>query len=132
MQQHRIVSQDQWLAARKALLAKEKELTRMRDRVSEQRRALPWVKVDKRYAFEAPQGQRALADLFDGRSQLIVYHFMLAPGKGVGCDGCSFFADHVDGARQHFEHHDVKFVAISRAPLAEIDAYKQRMGWLFG
>ena len=131
MPSHTVVPRQDWLAARKALLADEKEFTRLRDRIGEQRRALPWVKVDKRYVFDTPQGPKDLADLFGGRSQLIVYHFMLAPGAGEGCTGCSFFADHVDSARQHFEHHDVTFVAVSRAPVPEIEAYEKRMGWRF-
>lgn len=130
-EQPRIVSRDEWMAARKILLAQEKALTAQRDAVSAARRALPWVAVDKDYVFDSPDGRKRLADLFAGRSQLIVYHFMLAPGAGAGCDGCSFLADHVDGARQHFEHHDVKFVAVSRAPVPEIEAYKRRMGWTF-
>lgn len=131
MQNNRIVSRDEWLAARKQHLSKEKELTRLRDRLSAERRALPWVKVEKTYLFEAPDGRKTLADLFDGRSQLIVQHFMLGPGWQEGCVGCSFQADHVDAARMHFEHHDVAFVAISRAPLPEIEAFKRRMGWRF-
>jgi predicted dithiol-disulfide oxidoreductase (DUF899 family) len=128
---HRVVSRDEWIAARKALLGKEKELTHLRDSINAERRALPWVKVEKRYVFDTPQGKKTLAELFDGRSQLIVQHFMLGPGWKAGCPGCSFLADHVDGARRHFEHHDVKFVAVSRAPLAEIEAYRRRMGWGF-
>ena len=129
--QHTIVSQDQWLAARKALLAKEKEFTKQRDELSEQRRALPWVKIDKPYVFEGPAGKQPLADLFDGRSQLIVYHFMLGPGWKDGCPSCSFLADHFDGANIHLAQRDVTFVAVSRAPLAEIRAYQKRMGWRF-
>ncbi len=131
MQPHKIVSQNEWLSARKALLAKEKELTRLRDRISEERRALPWVKVEKQYVFETPQGKKTLSDLFEGRSQLIIKHFMLAPGQMEGCVGCSFEVDHVDGALVHLEHHDVTYVAVARAPLAEIEAYKKRMGWRF-
>lgn len=129
--QHKIVSRDEWIAVRKEFLKKEKDFTRARDALSAERRALPWVKVEKAYVFDTPKGKRSLAELFDGRSQLIVYHFMLAPGDAAGCSGCSFLCDHVDGARQHFERHDVKFVAVSRAPLAEIEAYKTRMGWRF-
>lgn len=128
---HRVVSRDDWLAARKALLAKEKELTRLRDRLNAERRALPWVKIHKPYVFEGPDGRETLADLFQGRSQLIVQHFMLGPGWTEGCVGCSFSADHVDCARMHFEHHDVSFAAVSRAPLPEIEAFKRRMGWRF-
>jgi predicted dithiol-disulfide oxidoreductase (DUF899 family) len=131
MQPHKIVSQNEWLSARKALLAKEKELTRLRDRISEERRALPWVKVEKEYVFDTPQGKKTLSDLFEGRSQLIIKHFMLAPGQMEGCVGCSFEVDHIEGALVHLEHHDVTYVAVARAPLAEIEAYKKRMGWRF-
>jgi predicted dithiol-disulfide oxidoreductase (DUF899 family) len=126
-----IVTRDEWLVARKALLAKEKELTGLRDQLSAERRTLPWVKVEKNYVFDGPKGKETLADLFDGRSQLIVNHFMLGPGWKEGCVGCSFGADHIDGALVHLEHHDVTYVAISRAPLPEIEAYKKRMGWRF-
>lgn len=131
MEPHRIVSRDEWLAERKALLADEKALTRAQDALNAQRRALPWVKVDKAYVFDGPNGQETLADLFAGRSQLIVNHFMFAPGWKEGCVGCSFGADHVDGALVHLEHHDVSFASVSRAPFADIDAYKKRMGWRF-
>ena len=131
MQPHKIVSQEQWLSARKALLAKEKELTRARDELARQRRELPWVKVDKRYVFEGPRGKETLADLFDGRSQLIIDHFMLGPGWEEGCVGCSFGADHIEGGLVHLEHHDVTVVVVSRAPLSEIEAFKRRMGWRF-
>jgi predicted dithiol-disulfide oxidoreductase (DUF899 family) len=124
-----IVSREQWLAARKALLTSEKELTRLHDAVRAERRRLPWVKIDKPYAFATPEGPRALADLFDGRGQLVVYHFMLAPDHV--CDGCAFVSDHVDAARMHFEHADLSFVAVSRAPLAQIARVKKRMGWSF-
>ena len=131
MQPHKVVSPEEWLAARKALLAKEKEFTHARDRLSAERRALPWVKVEKRYAFDGPDGKQTLADLFDGRSQLIVYHFMLGPGWVEGCKSCSFLADHIDGATVHLAHRDVTLVVVSRAPLAEIEAFKRRMGWRF-
>jgi predicted dithiol-disulfide oxidoreductase (DUF899 family) len=127
--QHRIVSQDEWLAARKQLLVKEKELTRLRDRLAAERRALPWVKVEKLYVFDGPNGKETLADLFGGHSQLIIKHFMLGPGWKEGCVGCSFELDHVDGILIHLAHRDVSYVAVSRAPLTEIDAFKQRMGW---
>ena len=127
----RIVSQDEWLAARKALLAEEKELTRQRDRLSAKRRELPWVRVEKDYAFEGPAGRETLADLFGDRSQLLVYHFMFAPGWGEGCKSCSYLADHFDGALPHLRQRDVSFVVISRAPLAELMPFKQRMGWRF-
>lgn len=129
--QHRIASRDQWLQERTALLAKEKELTRLRDRLSAERRELPWVKVEKTYVFDTPTGKAALADLFDGRSQLIIKHFMLAPGQMDGCVGCSFESDHVEGALVHLQNHDVSYVAVARAPLDEIEAFKTRMGWSF-
>jgi len=127
----RIVSQEEWLSARLELLAREKELTRQRDAVDAARRALPWVRVEKQYVFEGPQGSVTLSDLFDGRSQLIVQHFMFGPGWKEGCAGCSFKSDHIDGALPHLEHHDVSFVSVSRAPFAEIEAFRQRMGWRF-
>lgn len=127
----KIVSQAEWLAARKDLLIKEKLLTRQRDGIDRQRRALPWVKVEKNYIFDSPSGPQSLTDLFEHRSQLIVSHFMLGPGWGEGCVGCSFRSDHVDGTLTHLEHHDVSLVTISRAPLAEIEAFKRRMGWHF-
>jgi predicted dithiol-disulfide oxidoreductase (DUF899 family) len=129
--QHAIVSQDEWLAARKALLAKEKEFTRARDRLSEARRTLPWVKVAKNYVFDGPHGRESLSDLFGGKSQLIVYHFMLGPGWVQGCPSCSFLADHFDGVVVHLAQRDVSLVVVSRAPFAEIEAYKKRMGWKF-
>ena len=131
MQPHRIVSSEEWLTARRALLVKEKEATRLRDKVNAERLALPWVKVDKEYVFDTPAGKKSLGDLFAGRSQLIVYHFMLGPGWSAGCPGCSFLVDHVDGALSHLEHHDVTWTAVSRALLSEIEAYKKRMGWHF-
>ena len=129
--QHTVVSRPEWLAARKALLAKEKEATHQRDQLNSEREALPWVKVTKEYVFDTPTGKKTLTGLFDGRSQLIVYHFMLGPGWAAGCPGCSFLSDHLDGALPHLEHHDVTLTAVSRAPLAEIEAYKKRMGWKF-
>jgi predicted dithiol-disulfide oxidoreductase (DUF899 family) len=129
--EHRVVSQAEWLAARKAHLAKEKELTRLRDRLSAERRELPWVKVEKDYVFETTEGKQSLADLFEGRSQLVVYHFMFGPGWKEGCVGCSFLADHLDGTLAHLENHDVTMVVVSRTPLAEIEAFKKRMGWRF-
>jgi predicted dithiol-disulfide oxidoreductase (DUF899 family) len=131
MHHNPIVSRDEWLITRKAHLAREKELTRLRDELSRQRRELPWVKVDKPYVFDGPDGKETLADLFDGRSQLIVNHFMLGPGWKEGCVGCSFGADHIEGALVHLEHHDVTVVVVSRAPLPEIEAFKKRMGWRF-
>jgi predicted dithiol-disulfide oxidoreductase (DUF899 family) len=128
---HKVVSREEWIAARKEFLKKEKEFTDLKDQLAADRRALPWVKVEKDYKFQGPNGELTLSDLFDGRSQLFLYHFMLGPGWDAGCPGCSFFADHVDGARRHFEHHDVKFVAVSRGTLPEIEKYKKRMGWTF-
>jgi predicted dithiol-disulfide oxidoreductase (DUF899 family) len=131
MAQHQVVSREEWLDARKALLVKEKQATRLRDAINAERLALPWVKIEKSYLFHTPSGEKSLAGLFAGRSQLVVYHFMLAPGWNAGCPGCSFLADHLDGALPHLEHHDVTLTAVSRAPLAEIEAYKRRMGWRF-
>jgi predicted dithiol-disulfide oxidoreductase (DUF899 family) len=131
MEPHKIVSHDEWTKARKALLAKEKEFTRARDRLSAERRALPWVKLDKAYMFETPAGTKKLSDLFDGRSQLVVYHFMLGPGWEEGCPSCSYLADHFDGANIHLAQRDVTFIAVSRAPLAEIEKFRGRMGWRF-
>ncbi|EPC03076.1 hypothetical protein L861_22465 [Litchfieldella anticariensis FP35 = DSM 16096] len=125
----RIVSRDEWLAARKELLTREKELTRLRDDLNAKRRALPWVKVEKEYVFETLEGRKTLAELFDGRSQLIVHHFMFGPGWEAGCIGCSFTADHIESTRVHLEHHDVSLVRVSRAPLDEIEAYRKRMSW---
>lgn len=129
--EHPVVSRSEWIAARKALLEKEKEQTRLRDRLAEERRALPWVRVDKTYMFDTPKGRRSLADLFEGRSQLLIKHFMLAPGQLEGCVGCSFECDHIDAALWHLDHTDVKFVCVARAPLAEIEAFRKRMGWRF-
>jgi predicted dithiol-disulfide oxidoreductase (DUF899 family) len=129
--QHKIVSQDEWLKARKALLAKEKEFSKVRDGLSAARRELPWVKVEKAYMFDGPAGKETLADLFGGKSQLLIYHFMLGPGWVQGCPSCSFLADHFDGAVAHLAQRDVSLVVVSRAPLAEIAAYQKRMGWKF-
>lgn len=126
-----IVSRDQWLAAREALLAKEKEHTRAADALARERRRLPWVEVDKRYVFDGAEGEVTLADLFAGRSQLVVYHFMMGPGWAEGCKSCSFLADHLDGAARHLPHRDVTLAVVSRAPLAEIEVFKRRMGWRF-
>jgi predicted dithiol-disulfide oxidoreductase (DUF899 family) len=128
---HPVVSQEQWVTERRKLLAREKELTRLRDQVALERRALPWVRVDKLYRFDTPEGARTLADLFGGHRQLIVQHFMLGPGWEAGCPSCSFMADHTDGMSVHLAARDVAFVAISRAPLAEIERFRRRMGWKF-
>ena len=126
-----IVSEAEWLVARKDLLTREKEFTRQRDALSAARRQLPMLKVDKEYVFNGPDGEETLSDLFEGRSQLIVYHFMLGPGWEQGCKSCSYLADHFDGANWHLPHRDVTFVAVSRAPSSEIQAYQKRMGWRF-
>lgn len=131
MPSHKVVSREEWLEARKAHLAKEKDFTRLRDELSRQRRELPWVRVEKRYVFDGPGGKETLADLFGGRSQLIVYHFMFGPGWEQGCPSCSFLSDHIDGALVHLAHRDVTLVAVSRAPLSQIEAFKKRMGWRF-
>jgi predicted dithiol-disulfide oxidoreductase (DUF899 family) len=127
----KIVSRDEWLIARQQLLAREKQLTRERDAIAAERRSLPWVKVDKAYVFDSPSGQKTLADLFEGKSQLIVYHFMFAPDWQEGCPSCSFVMDHTDATLVHLAQRDVAFVAISRAPLAKIEPFKKRMGWRF-
>jgi len=126
-----VVSEAEWLVARKDLLTREKELNRQRDALSAARRALPMVKVDEEYIFDGPNGKEPLADLFEGRSQLIVYHFMFGPEWEDGCKSCSYLADHFDGANWHLPQRDVTFVAISRAPLSKLEAYKKRMGWRF-
>ena len=131
MNPSKVVSRDEWLVARKDLLTREKELTRLRDEVSRHRRELPWVKIDKKYVFDGQDGRKTLADLFDRRSQLIVYHFMLGPGWEEGCKSCSYLADHFDGANWHLPHRDVTLVVVSRAPLSEIEPFKKRMGWRF-
>ena len=126
-----IVSPEKWLAARREFLREEKEFSKLRDRLAARRRALPWVKVDKPYVFDSPGGSVSLAEMFEGRSQLIVYHFMLAPGWEDGCSGCSYVSDHFDGALAHVNARDVSFTAVSCAPLAEIERFKARMGWKF-
>lgn len=128
---HPVVSQEEWLKARKALLLQEKEEHRVRDAVNAARLALPWVKIEKDYRFDTPAGQKSLGDLFEGRSQLLVYHFMMGPDWAEGCPRCSYMADHVDMARPHLNNHDVTYTAVSRAPLELIEKYKSRMGWSF-
>ncbi len=131
MQPNKTVSREGWIAARKEHLAREKEFTRLRDELSGSRRRLPWVKVDKSYVFEGPDGTQTLADLFAGRSQLIVYHFMFGPDWQEGCPSCSYLADHFDGAIVHLNHRDVTMVLVSRAPVARLEGYRRRMGWNF-
>ncbi len=131
MNQPNVVSRTEWLVARTRLLSKEKELTHLRDDLAAQRRQLPWVKVDKTYVFDGPDGRETLADLFGGRSQLLVKHFMFGPGWQEGCVGCSFEVDHIEAALVHLDQRDVRFVAVSRAPLPEIQVFQQRMGWHF-
>jgi predicted dithiol-disulfide oxidoreductase (DUF899 family) len=128
---HAIVSREEWLDARKALLAKERAMTHELDALRAERRQLPWVKIEKPYVFEGPEGKCTLGDLFGDRSQLAIYHFMLTPGSDAVCRGCSFIADHVDAARQHFEHADLSFAAVSRVKLRRIEEVKHRMGWTF-
>lgn len=128
---HRVVSAEQWLAERQQLLARERELTHLRDQIARERRALPWVRVDKVYTFDTPAGNRTLAELFEGRRQLLVQHFMFGPGWAQGCPSCSFMADHTDGVTIHLAQRDVTMLAVSRAPLAEIERFRRRMGWRF-
>jgi predicted dithiol-disulfide oxidoreductase (DUF899 family) len=131
MQQHKIVSHADWLVAREAHFVREKELTRLNDKLAAERRELPWVRVEKDYVFDGPQGKRTLADLFGTNSQLVIYHFMFGPDWQEGCPGCSYLADHIDGANLHLKHHDVSVVIVSRAPWSKIAPFKQRMGWQF-
>ena len=128
---HRVVSRETWLEARQRLLAREKELTHLRDQIARERRALPWVRIEKTYAFDTPEGRRTLADLFEGRHQLVVQHFMFAPGWEEGCKSCSFMADHIEGARVHLAQRDLTLLVVSRAPLADIERFRRRMGWQF-
>jgi predicted dithiol-disulfide oxidoreductase (DUF899 family) len=131
IENHAVVSRDEWLRARKQLLLKEKEFTRLRDQLSQQRRDLPWVKVQQKYVFDGPDGKETLAELFEGNSQLIVYHFMFDPAWEAGCKSCSFWADNFNGIDIHLKHRDTSFLAISRAPYEKLAAYKQRLGWSF-
>jgi predicted dithiol-disulfide oxidoreductase (DUF899 family) len=130
-QEHKVVSPEDWLIARKALLAKEKKFTRLRDLLNQARRDLPWVKVAKSYVFDGPRGKESLADLFDGKRQLIVYHFMFGPDWEEGCDHCSFWADNFNGIIVHLRARDTDMVAISHAPLKKLETFKKRMGWSF-
>jgi len=131
MTTHPVVTQEEWLAARKQLLAEEKEFTRLRDQLSQKRRNLPWVKVTKDYIFDSPDGQQSLSELFQDQSQLMVYHFMLGPDWEEGCKSCSFWADSFEGIDIHLKHRDISFLAISSAEIEKIETYKKRMGWTF-
>jgi predicted dithiol-disulfide oxidoreductase (DUF899 family) len=129
--EHKILPRNEWIEARKVLLQKEKEFTKLRDELTQQRRDLPWEAVSKSYTFDGPNGKMSLADLFKGRSELIVYHFMFNPSWDQGCKHCSFWADHYSGMIPHLNHRDVSFVCLSRAPLEKLEAFKKRMGWTF-
>jgi predicted dithiol-disulfide oxidoreductase (DUF899 family) len=131
LEHHKVVSRNEWLEARKMLLNKEKEFTNLRDQLSQKRRNLPWIAVDKEYIFEGPKGKETLPELFDGRSQLIVYHFMFHPSWEAGCPSCSFWADNFNGIIVHLNERDVTMVAVSRAPYNKLAAYEKRMGWNF-
>jgi predicted dithiol-disulfide oxidoreductase (DUF899 family) len=128
---HNVVSREEWIAARIELLAKEKQFTRLRDRLADERRGLPWVKIEKQYVFDAPEGKVRLAELFDGRSQLFIKHFMMAPGQVTQCVGCSLEVDHVEGILAHLQNHDIAYAAVARAPIEEIEIVRKRMGWKF-
>ena len=131
MNAHPIITKAQWIEARRALLAKEKELTRLRDRLAAEQRALPWVKIEKSYVFDGPAGKVTLAELFDGRSQLFVKHFMMGPGSQTQCVGCSLQVDHIEGILAHLNNHDVTYAVVARAPIEEIEVVRKRMGWKF-
>jgi predicted dithiol-disulfide oxidoreductase (DUF899 family) len=131
MPDHTVATHEEWLAARTRLLEREKELTRRSDELAEERRALPWVRVDEPYAFDTPDGKKTLAELFDGRSQLLVYHLMYGPADERACMGCTYTGDNFAGAAFHLERHDVSFVAVSRAPLETLEAYRAKTGWTF-
>jgi len=131
MDNRRVVSREAWLAARQEFMVREKEFTRLRDQLSQARRELPWVRVEKEYRFDGPGGEESLRDLFAGRSQLVVYHFMYGPDWDEGCPSCSFWADNFDGIDIHLAHRDISLVTVSRAPLATLEAYRKRMGWDF-
>jgi predicted dithiol-disulfide oxidoreductase (DUF899 family) len=126
---HHTVTREQWLAERRELLEREKELTHLSDELARQRQELPWVRIDKEYVFETPDGSRTLAELFDGRSQLVVYHFMFGPDWDAGCPSCSNLADHLSGPHVHLANHDVKVVCVARAPYEKLAAYQERLGW---
>jgi predicted dithiol-disulfide oxidoreductase (DUF899 family) len=131
LQSHRVVSHQQWIAERSAFLKKEKDFSRQREQLAEERRALPWEKVDKRYVFDGPQGEQTFTELFGAQRQLVVYHFMFKPDADAACMHCSFWGDHYSSMPAHLNHRDTAFVAISRAPLAKIEAFRKRMGWSF-
>lgn len=131
IEEHKVVTEKEWLAARKRLLVKEKKFSKTRDELNRERRALPWVKVEKEYVFDCPEGKVTLAELFGGKTQLVVYHFMFGPGWEEGCPHCSFWSDHYDGVNYHLGQRDTTLVVVSRAPLKEIQAFKKRMGWRF-
>lgn len=131
MSNHHVTSREQWVEARKALLKEEKEFTQLRERLAQKRRELPWVKIEKEYVFDGPAGSVSLADLFDGRHQLLVYHFMFGPEWSQGCKSCSFLADHYNPATVHLQHRDTSMVTISRAPIEKIEAFRKRMEWTF-
>ena len=131
VEEHNVVTPKEWLAARKRLLVKEKKFSKARDQLNQERRALPWVKVEKDYVFDAPEGQVTLGELFGGKSQLLVYHFMFGPDWEEGCPHCSFWADHFDGANLHLGQRDTTLAVVSRAPLKAIQAFQKRMGWQF-
>lgn len=128
---HAVVEHPEWTEARVELLGREKELRRQMDEIAKQRRKLPWERVEQQYVFDTGHGKRSLADLFEGKSQLMIYHFMLGPGWAEGCKGCSYLSDHFDGMLVHLAHRDIRFIAVSRAPLAEIERFQKRMGWRF-
>jgi predicted dithiol-disulfide oxidoreductase (DUF899 family) len=131
LKDHKIVSEEEWIEARKALLKKEKEFTALRDQLSQQQRDLPWVAVNKEYVFEGKNGKQTLSELFDGRSQLIIYHFMFDPNWNAGCPSCSFWADNFNGIIVHLNRRDVTMIAVSHAPFSKLAAYQKRMGWDF-
>ena len=131
LRSHRVVSRQQWLDERAAFLKKEKAFSRQREQLAAERRALPWMKIDKRYVFDGPKGQQTLAELFEAQRQLVVYHFMFKPEAEAGCAHCSFWADHYSSLPIHLEHRDTGFVVISRAPLDKIETFRKRMGWTF-
>jgi len=131
IQEHEIVSRAEWLVARRDLLKREKELTRLRDQLAAERRQLPWIKIDKQYVLDGPDGESTLADLFDGRSQLFIKHFMLGPGQTTQCVGCSLEVDHIEAILVHLQNHDVSYAAVARAPIKEIEVMRKRMGWKF-